>query len=188
MPTGELEAHWKFFYQTHSTFVRWLVAATGVKGADLEDCVQEVWIDVVRRIVAGQYDPRRGRFGCWLYSVARNRSIDYVRARDRNRAVKCSNMDFLPSHEPDPAWSFEREQRRIALHQALDELSRRTSLTTFQVLYLSGIEGKDSFEVAGELGLTQEQVRRRRRSAIKRLREILNCAGSWLNLSSTVRS
>lgn len=55
-----------------------IVAATlgPDKNADVEDCVQEVFIDVFYKIGSFRF---QSRFSTWLYRVARNKAVDVLR-------------------------------------------------------------------------------------------------------------
>ena len=180
LPAKDVQLTWEKFFWTYSPYVRRVVRSSGIKGNDVEDCAQEVWLEIVRQLAAGNYDPRRGQFSCWIFTIARNKAIDCARAHGRNRAVDCADLDFLPSRrELDPAVMFERKRRSSLLHLALYELFQRTSSATFEALYQVSIEEKDFPHVAERLGLTVNQVRYRKRRAKQSLRAIFADRRAW---------
>jgi RNA polymerase sigma-70 factor (ECF subfamily) len=65
--------------QYHYRLLRYLVYWTS-RREQAEDLVQETWLRVLDR--AGQYNGRL-RFEPWLFSIARNPAIDYLRRQQR---------------------------------------------------------------------------------------------------------
>ncbi len=62
------------------------------------------------------YSPERGTFGPWITRVARNRAIDVVRRRSRNRFENNDEVGIverLVDPEPEPASRFGLRRRRI---------------------------------------------------------------------------
>ena len=90
--------------QYQHRLLRYLICLT--RNRDLaEDLFQETWIRVLER--GGQYDGRH-EFSTWLYAVARNLTIDYMR---RKAPVSLEglmdNEDHVPLEPADPrplAW------------------------------------------------------------------------------------
>jgi RNA polymerase sigma-70 factor, ECF subfamily len=182
-PGQDGRSNWELFFRAYAAYIRRVATYFGVKFADLDDCCQEAWIEVVKRLAEGRYDPTRGSLAAWIFAVVRNKSIDFLRALGRNPEIKVADLDFLPTHcELDPAVLFERKRRQEILESAIAELINRLSATTFEALYQTSIEERDGSSVARELGLTLEQLRYRRRRAKQSLRELLGCRQMWSQL------
>ncbi len=71
-------------------------------------------------------------------------------------------MDQVGSSESDEDWLFE-----IAVKDAINELSNREK----QILNLRFMQGKTQMEVAKEVGISQAQVSRLEKGAIKKIKE-----------------
>jgi RNA polymerase sigma-70 factor (ECF subfamily) len=77
--------------QYHYRLLRYLVYLTS-RREQAEDLVQETWLRVLE--CAGQYNGRL-RFEPWLFSIARNLAIDYLRRQQRASL----NTSDLPASE-----------------------------------------------------------------------------------------
>jgi RNA polymerase sigma-70 factor, ECF subfamily len=76
--------------------------------AAAEEIVQEVFITLWR--TAKQFDARRASFEAWFTAVARNRVVDELRRRRRERVVRAVDpIDELLDQAPDPSADPERE-------------------------------------------------------------------------------
>ena len=96
--------------------VRYLLYLTG-RREYAEDLAQETWIRVLQR--GSQYNGRQ-RFDPWLFAIARNLAIDYLRKKRKAVAtVSLPNdrdaMLLLPSSDPSP---FEAASGRSTAHSA----------------------------------------------------------------------
>jgi RNA polymerase sigma-70 factor, ECF subfamily len=77
---------------------RTLAHLRSLVGDDADDAQQEVWITVFRR-VKDLADP--GAFRTWLFRLTRNRALDYLRARRREReVVEEASKDSVVSSVP----------------------------------------------------------------------------------------
>lgn len=109
-----------------------IVAATlgPDKNADVEDCVQEVFIDVFYKIGNFRF---QSRFSTWLYRVARNKAVDVL----RKPRFRLPHVDSEAVKEQIDAESGFEEQRVV---EATDQRVRNAvqSLPTRQrsVVYL----------------------------------------------------
>jgi len=116
--------------------VRYLLYLTG-RREFAEDLAQETWIRVLQR--GSQYNGRQ-RFEPWLFAVARNLAIDYLRTK--RRAVETANSPddrdevlLLPSAGPSPFEAAARSEDAIRLAgqlQTLSPLYREALLLRFQ--------------------------------------------------------
>lgn len=125
----------------------------------------------------------------WLYSVARNRGIDYLRRTSR-RIVECVPVEELNEEPQDEeqTHSIEGEDfRKIVelLWQAISDL-RPKERRIISALYF---EDKDAPEVAKSLGTTPANVRQLSRRVRQRLKSMLSenpYVCEWLNCGESV--
>ena len=116
--------------------VRYLLYLTGRWGY-AEDLAQETWIRVLQR--GRQYNGRQ-RFDPWLFAIARNLAIDYL--RKKRKAVQTGSLPddhdavlLLPSPDPSPFEAAARSQDAMRLAgrlQILAPLYREALLLRFQ--------------------------------------------------------
>jgi RNA polymerase sigma-70 factor (ECF subfamily) len=116
--------------------VRYLLYLTG-RREYAEDLAQETWIRVLQR--GSQYNGRQ-RFDPWLFAIARNLAIDYLRKKRKAVASVSLPNDrdavlFLPSSDPSPFEAAARSEDAMRLAgrlQILPPLYREALLLRFQ--------------------------------------------------------
>ena len=102
-----------------------------------EDLAQETWVRVLQR--GSQYNGQQ-RFDPWLFAIARNLAIDYL--RKKRKAVQTGSLPddhdavlLLPSSDPSPFEAAARSQDAMRLAgrlQILAPLYREALLLRFQ--------------------------------------------------------
>lgn len=83
--------------------------------ADAEDVAQEAFIKAFEQLK--NYDPTRSRFSTWLYKIATNKSLDYLRKHARQLNVE--DIELLA--EATMPHFIEQEEKE-ALRKAVREL------------------------------------------------------------------
>jgi RNA polymerase sigma-70 factor, ECF subfamily len=131
-------------FAEHVRFVWRILAAHGIRSADVEDLTQEVFLVAHRRIEEGD-EGRSPR--SWLYAIAiriaaNHRRLAHVR-RERPEEVVAA-----PAATIDPDESIDRERLRERLYAALETLEEDKR----HVLVLYELEGLPMKEVAQMLG------------------------------------
>ena len=116
--------------------VRYLLYLTG-RREYAEDLAQETWVRVLQR--GSQYNGRQ-RFDPWLFAIARNLAIDYL--RKKQKAVETVSVPndrdailLVPSSGPSPFEAAARSEDAIRLAgqlQVLSPLYREALLLRFQ--------------------------------------------------------
>jgi RNA polymerase sigma-70 factor, ECF subfamily len=114
--------------QYHYRLLRYIVYLTGRRDS-AEDLVQETWMRVLDR--ARQFDGR-SRFEPWLFSIARNLTIDHLRRQGRDMV---SELDVLPDAAASPFAIAARSEDASRIATAMDGLPpayREALLLRFQ--------------------------------------------------------
>ena len=116
--------------------VRYLLYLIG-RREHAEDLAQETWVRVLQR--GSQYNGRQ-RFDPWLFAIARNLAIDYL--RKKRKAVQTDSLPddpdamlLLPSSGPSPFEAAARSEDAMRLAgrlQILPPLYREALLLRFQ--------------------------------------------------------
>jgi len=137
--------------------------------AQAEEVVQEAFTAVWRS--AGSYRPERGSAGGWLYTVARNATVD--RLRREGRADTVAELPELVSPDSGPHELAERADTAWRIHRALEELNENER----EVIELAYWSGLSQSEVANYLHQPLGTVKTRTRNALARLAEALAKTG-----------
>jgi RNA polymerase sigma-70 factor (ECF subfamily) len=126
---------------------------------EAEDALQDIYLNVWRR--AGSFDPERASPITWLATLARNRSIDRLRANGGRRGsdpIEAALHVADPS--PDAAASLETAQSSARLSGCIGELEARKA----EAIRTSFFEGATYAELAERsdvpLGTMKSWVRR----------------------------
>jgi len=143
-----------------------------------EDVVQDVFLGFWNRPFT--YVDARGTFGPWILRVARNRSIDVLRKRSRERSPGDDEYASLfeeriidPEPEPgDQVWTQAVAQQVRTAMLELNEAQR-------QVIELAYFYGMTQSEMADHLSIPLGTIKTRVRTALRRLSEIMVEANAW---------
>ncbi len=139
---------------------------TYLAGDAAEELVQEVMIKIWQK--AGNFDPTRASASTWIYTIARNTRIDYLRKHAKHD-VNSSPLetediwDESSDNQPFVFMKRSREEKEVA--QLLDGLPPE-QLRCIEKVYM---EGKSQSEIAEELDLPLGTVKSRVRLGLKKL-------------------
>ena len=140
---------------------------------EAEDVTLEVFWQIWRQ--ADRYDPSRGTPPAWIFTVARSRAIDRLRARHRREDRTISfddpgaNLDPLDEEaSPDQVASF--RQTRDAVREAMKALSA----VQREAVELAFFKGLTHVEIAERLKQPLGTVKTRIRQGLIRLRKQLD--------------
>lgn len=137
----------------------------GLRGADLEDVAQEIFVALWKS--APDFDPALGRESIWVTTVARRKWID---ARRRRRPVEgAESLEALPSRAPDLEELVERADEARRATEALAELRAEQR----SVLQLAIVHGHTYEEIARRLAMPLGTVKTHARRGLARVRELL---------------
>ena len=159
IPSPSLREAWERFYDRYTPVLRRYALKWRVPPADLHDCLQDVWKDLLRSLLRLDFDPRRARLESWLSRLVRSKATDLIRRRARNHAESLDRREVsFECPSSNPLACLERQADQEVVRGLLAELRQRVSPCSFDVLYMRSIEGRTVPEIAATLGLTTRQV------------------------------
>ncbi len=143
--------------------------------ADASDLTQDVLRQVAASAKSLVYDPRRGSFRAWLFTVVRNRLTDHFRAAQRRESASGDSSQWQAVLErfvtPDDSAEWDAEYERQLFHFAARLVRGDFSEVTWQAFWQTAVEGRDGKSVGGELGLTTAAVYLAKGRVMTRLKE-----------------
>lgn len=123
-----------------------------------EDVLHEVYLTIWKR--AGAFEPGRASPISWLATIARNRAIDWVRARGARPSDPIEEADNVPDASPDQLTLIERDEESQRLHDCLDALDERAR-DAIRTAFFDGVTYAELAERKGiPLGTMKSIVRR----------------------------
>ena len=135
----------------------------GLSRAVAEEVAQESLLRAWTRLA--DFDPGRGSFPTWLYTIARRLALSELsRAAGRREVGTDSASDFACAR-PEPAESLQGDERRRRLRTALLKLPAADRT----VLALAYLEELSHAEIAGIEGIAVGAVKTRLHRARRRL-------------------
>lgn len=146
-----------------------LTRRMALNGADAEDAVQEIFVEIWRN--AFRFDPNIASETAFIAMIARRRLIDRRRrmSRQRDRAP----LDESTPIRTDTARPELGEEARIAA-RAIEDLSSEQQ----RVLRLSLLQGLSHEKIATATGLPLGTVKTHARRGLMRIREMLSATKS----------
>jgi RNA polymerase sigma-70 factor (ECF subfamily) len=166
---GDREA-WQQFVDLYAPLIYGLARKRGLQDADAADVTQEVFRAVANRITRSQgsgvksqesgvweYDPKRGSFRSWLYTVTRHQISDFLAGRKQPRGTGDTAMQMFLEEQPDTDedesdWQRKYQQRLFAW--AAERIQSEFQETTWKAFWQVAVEGKSGEETARSLGMS----------------------------------
>jgi RNA polymerase sigma factor (sigma-70 family) len=169
-------AAWSRFVEVYQPLIHGFARKHGLQEADAADLAQEVLRAVARSVGRLDYDPRRGTFRGWLFTVVRNQLRDF-RDRQRRQVAGSGNsgvqqlLNEQPTPPGGPEEDWDREYERRLFTWAAEQVRPTVQPATWQAFWLTAVEGKSGQEVAQALGLSVAAVYLAKSRVMARLKE-----------------
>ena len=176
------ERAWALFVDLYAPLVYSYGRRQGLQDADAADLTQTVLHALVRAIGRFDYDPRRGSFRSWLFTIVRNKLLTHLSKR-RGSVQGCGDPATQAlleaqavSDQEVAVWETEYEQRVFAW--AVEQVRPRVHETTWQAFWQTAVEARPAKEVAAALGIrlaavhvAKSRVLARLKAAVQQARE-----------------
>jgi RNA polymerase sigma factor (sigma-70 family) len=167
---------WHEFVHLYGPVVYGFARKRGLQDADAADLMQEVLRSVARNAVRMEYDPKRGTFRGWLYTVTRNKIYNFLNGqRNRPRGTGDSaaqeRLDAIADRTDDRDDDWELEYQRRLSAKAMDRVQHEFQANTWKAFWGTVVEGRAAQEVGSELRMTSGSVYMAKSRVLARLRE-----------------
>jgi len=103
----------ELFVRQHERSILRVVRDAGVPAADIHDVSQEILLEVLRQLSAGQFEGRSS-VRTWLKHVAHGRIVDYWRGRGRRALGHAVSLDAVESADFNFSTPAAQETRLLA--------------------------------------------------------------------------
>jgi RNA polymerase sigma-70 factor (ECF subfamily) len=169
---------WEQFVSLYAPMIYRFVRRRGLQDADAADVTQEVLRVVAAKAGRLEYDPTRGSFRAWLFTVTRNTLINLQKRQARHpQGTGDTAMHHRLDAQPAPALEeselWEQEYRNSRLSWAAERVRGQCESSTWQAFWRTAVEGESPALVAASLGLSVGAVHIAKSRVIARLKAVL---------------
>jgi RNA polymerase sigma-70 factor (ECF subfamily) len=174
--TSRDTAAFEYLYDRYAPITLGIIVRIVQDRAEGEELLQESFWRVWNQ--ADTFDPAKGPFRAWLFSIARRQALDLLRrraVRPQPARDEVEERRFEQARAPDEAVPDVAERDIVAQHVrgALANLSSEQ----YQVLELAYFRGLTRQEIAQTTGLPLGTVHTRARLGLQKLRSLLSDSG-----------
>ena len=169
---------WSEFVDLYAPLIYRFGCKQGLQDADAADLSQETLRAVAGAIGRLDYDPGRGSFRGWLFTIVRNRLRDFLdnRGRQDQGSGDTAMLDWLeqqPGRQDPWAEQWDREYDRQLLLTAARRIRGQFQDGTWQAFWRTTVDGQSGKEVAEALGMSVAAVYLAKSRVMARLKEAI---------------
>jgi RNA polymerase sigma-70 factor (ECF subfamily) len=172
------ESAWREFVGLYAPLVYGYLRKQGLQDADAADLSQEVLGSVAGAVGRLEYDPARGAFRNWLFTIVRRKLSTWRRGRrnDPTGRIDVASPAALEQCPAPEEVRWEAEWERHLFRWACQQVRREVTGRTWEAFWRTAIEAQSGVEVAAALGLSVAAVYRARSRVVARLKELVQSA------------
>lgn len=180
---SEDEGAWGEFVELYSPVIFGFCRKRGLQEADAADVLQEVMKNVSQYIGKFDYNPEKGTFRSWLYTITRNEMNRFFRKRQRQpqgtgRTTIMRMVEDQPDPEAEADW--DREYRRQLFHWAANRVKGEFTEQTWSAFWKTAVDQEKAGDVAEGLGMTVGAAYIAKSRVLARIGETIDSiAGEW---------
>ncbi len=168
---------WDEFVELYGPVVFRVARVRGFQPADAENLVQEVLLAVAQSVEKWLQREDRGRFRAWLLRIARNESINMLTGRATRKLGEDGEaarrkLQELPDADAISSL-IDLEYERAVFGWAADHVQQTVQPHTWQVFWLTHVEGLSIEEAARRLETRTGNIHFGRSRVMARIRELV---------------
>ncbi|HMF11801.1 MAG TPA: sigma-70 family RNA polymerase sigma factor, partial [Gemmataceae bacterium] len=166
-------AAWSQFVTLYAPLIYGHARKHALQDADAADLTQDVLRAVAGAVHRLDYDPRRGSFRGWLFTIVRHKLRNFLAPRGRQlqgssdtAAIQVLEQLAAPEEE-----QWEADYQRQLLAWAIERIRSEFQEKTWQAFRQMAVEGRSGKEVAASLGMSVAAVYLAKGRVLARLKE-----------------
>ena len=175
---------WQEFVRLYAPVIYGFARKRGLQDADAADLMQDVLRSVSSAVHRLEYDPVRGTFRGWLFTVTRNKVFNFLESRSRRVQGSGDSrvQQRLEQHagaDGNLSADWEADYQRATAAQAMDRVKGEFQAATWEAFLLTAVEGRSPAQAASRVGLSvgaiyvaKSRVIARLRLEIERMQEV----------------
>jgi len=157
----------QLYEENFDRIYRYIVLKIGDR-TEAEDMTQQVFLNALQSI--SSYKWKGMPFTSWLYRIAHNQVVDYLRKKSKRATVPLDESLPIPAADGDPKYEVERKVEIETIVMATKKLTPAQQ----EVISLRFASELSIAEVAGVMGKSEGAVKALQHSAIVALRKVLS--------------
>lgn len=165
---------WCEFVEIYEPLIYRKARRRGLQHADAADLCQEVFSKIATAIDHWDPDPGRGAFRAWLFTIARNLTIDRFSRKHRPQTAGASSVIRLADSQSKPpldeSAEFDLEYHRQIFRWAADRVQPEFQEKTWKAFWMTAVDNLDTKSTASALGISTGAVYIARSRVMARLR------------------
>ena len=145
-------AAWEQFMAIYSPVAYAYLRSKGLQDADARDTTQEVFAAIAENV--RQWKGQQGSFRGWLFTIARNKALDFWRHNRRRPVARGDTVGQemlaeVPQSEAEDSRQWDQECQRRVFTWAAEKIRTEFHDATWQAFWRTGVDGQSVAEVAG---------------------------------------
>ena len=168
---------WRDFVAIYTPLIYNYARRRGLQDADAADVGQTVLQSIARSIDGFEYDPQRGTFRSWLYTITRNQVAKLLQRRQKLPvSLGADSLEVDANHgdgdREEQRWNREHEQHLF--HWAADKVRHDFEEQTWQAFWRVAVDGQAVADTAKSLGMTPGAIYIAKSRVTARLRQLID--------------
>jgi RNA polymerase sigma-70 factor (ECF subfamily) len=164
---------WGQFVEIYTPLIHGFCRARGLQEADAADVCQEVLRAVSRGAGRFEYNPAKGKFRNWLFTVVRSKLNNFFASHQRRPdpagpSTLAEMLDAESSGAEQSEW--DAQYHRHIFNWAAERIRPEFQESTWQAFWQTTVEEEDGKQVAQNLGLSVGAVYVAKSRVLARLR------------------
>jgi RNA polymerase sigma-70 factor (ECF subfamily) len=173
---GEDAEAWREFVRLYAPVIYGFARKRGLQDADAADLMQDVLHSVSTTVHRLEYDPTRGTFRGWLFTVTRNKVFNFIESRSRRVQGSGDSrvqqrLEQQADANKDLSSDWEADYQRALAAQAMERVQGEFQASTWAAFLQTTVEGRTPSEVSGRVGLSVGAIYVAKSRVIARLRQ-----------------
>ncbi|MEM6690816.1 MAG: sigma-70 family RNA polymerase sigma factor [Planctomycetota bacterium] len=182
---------WYEFVEIYEPLVFNLVSRSGVQHSDASEITQQVLTKVLTSVESRDHENASGTFRGWLYRMASNTTIDFIRKNQRHsRSLEAADLEQIADPNQREMREFHLEYERQLFDWACEKVKRTVAEINWQAFWATTVIGETIPEAAKRLGISSGTIHVARSRIMSRITSMIQerlaestdgCEGESLN-------